>query len=486
MENNCAVILAGGSGRRMKSAIPKVLCNVLGKPMLDWVITACKDSEIDNICVVKGRAAAVLENHMEQKYQDKYQTVLQQDILGTGHAVVQAIPYLKNFVDGNTLVLNGDAPFIDSNTITEALKLHNEQDNAVTLITCEVENPYGYGRIIRNNGLLTKIVEQADCSANETTIHEINTGAYWFKTKDLLETLPKMNANDQGKIHLTQCIEIMLKNKKKAGTFITENSNAALGGGDRRSLLALNDIARNEVILRHLENGVEFVCSEGVVITPDVKIGKDTVIESNVTITGDTKIGENCLISEGCRLVDTKIGNNVTLYSVFSTEAEVEDNVKIGPWVQLRPNTHICKNVKIGDFVEIKNSTIGEKTAIAHLTYVGDSDVGSNVNFGCGVVTVNYNGIDKHRTVIGNNAFIGCNTNLIAPVKVGDYGYTAAGSTITQDVPDGDLAIERSNLGFNRGYGYHKLKIGGEEKQPAYTYDSATNDDDEKRKDSKK
>ena len=452
---NSVVILAGGQGKRMKTDMPKALCEVLGKPMLQWVIEACEEACLNDICVVKGFAGEYIDSFLN----GKYQTVLQADRLGTGHAVMQAVNFLREHADGNTLILCGDAPFIDNKTIKNALKLHEEKDLSVTVVTSVVNNPYGYGRIIRTENGISGIVEERDCSEEQKKIKEINSGCFWFKTKDLLEVLFDIKSdNAQGEYYLTDCISLLIKNGKSADAYISENENVSLGANDRRGLLHLNDVARHQIINKHLDNGVEFTCTDGVSISNSVKIGTGTVIHAGVILKGNTEIGNGCEIGPNTCLNDTKVGRDTKLNNVIANESVIGNRVTIGPWVQLRPNTHIASGAKIGDFVEIKNSNIGEGTAIAHLTYVGDSDVGENVNFGCGVVTVNYNGDKKFRTTIGDNAFIGCNTNLIAPVKVGNNAYTAAGSTVTKDIPDGALMIERGQGVIKDGYADRMLK----------------------------
>lgn len=459
MENN-AVILAGGQGKRMKTDKPKVLCNVIGEPMLEWVLTACENAQLENICVVKGFAAEMIDEYVNnRKSTGEIQTVMQEEQLGTGHAVMQAKDFLEAHKDGNTLVLCGDAPFIDADTINGALELHTQRDCSVTVVTSRVENPTGYGRIIRTEDGISGIVEHKDCDPYQLAITEINSGCYWFKTADLLDVLFDITPdNAQGEYYLTDCIELLIAKGKTADAYISHNPNVALGANDRRGLLMLNDTARSEIIGKFLDDGIEFCCTDGVSIGNNVTIGAGTVIHSGVILRGNTVIGENCVLGNNCIIENTRVGNNVNLNNVQAYESVIEDDAKIGPYVQLRPNSHIMRGVKIGDFVEIKNSTIGEYTAVAHLTYIGDSDVGANVNFGCGVVTVNYNGDKKFRTVIEDNAFIGCNTNLIAPVRVGKGAYTAAGSTITKDIPDNALAIERGKAEIKEGYASRKLK----------------------------
>lgn len=452
---NKVVILAGGQGKRMKADIPKPLFKVLGEPMLEWVISACEESGLSDICVVKGYKGEMIDEYLN----GRYSTVLQAERLGTGHAVMQAVPFLEKDTDGNTLVLCGDAPFIDPTAIKESLVTHKQQKNAVTVITAELDNPTGYGRIIRNGNGISAIVEEKDATAEQRSIHEVNSGAYWFRTADLIELLGKLECtNARKEYYLTDTIAIALSEGRNAGAYKSENPDIIKGANDRRDLLELNTYARMAVINKHLENGVEFTCLDGITIERSVKIGEGTEILSGTILRSGTVIGKNCTIGPNCVIEDCKLGDEVKLNYVQAYESEIDSGVKIGPWVHIRPNSHIKSGVKIGDFVEIKNSTIGEKTAVAHLTYVGDSDVGKKVNFGCGTVTVNYDGIVKSRCVIGDNCFIGCNTNLIAPVKLGKAVYTAAGTTITHDVPDYALAIDRGVMKVNEGYSLRKLK----------------------------
>lgn len=458
--NDLAIVLAGGQGKRMKSDKPKVLCGVLGEPMLEWVLTACENAELSKVCVVKGYHGELIDKFLETRNSKAdICSVLQKEQLGTGHAVMQAEDLLNENSDGNVLILNGDSPFIDAQTIKEALKQHTETNSSVTVVTACIENPTGYGRMLRGENGIEGIVEHKDCTPQQLAITEVNSGCYWFKTADLLEVLGEItNSNAQGEYYLTDCIELLIAKGKTADAYTSHNPNVVLGANDRRALLELNDVARAEIIGRHLDNGIEFCCTDGVSVGNNVTIGQGTVIHSGVILRGNTSIGENCVLGNNCVIENSTVGNNVNLNSVQVYDSVIDDDVKIGPFVQIRPGSHIKRGVKIGDFVEIKNSTIGEYTAVAHLTYIGDSDVGANVNFGCGVVTVNYNGDKKFRTVIGDNAFIGCNTNLVAPVRVGNGAYTAAGSTITKDIPDNALAIERGKAVLKENYGLKKLK----------------------------
>ena len=452
---NKAVILAGGQGKRMKAEMPKPLFKVLGEPMLRWVITACETADVTDICVVKGFKGEMIDKYLGKKYT----TVLQAERLGTGHAVQQAIPFLENDTSGNTLVLCGDAPFIDEETIRNSLKMHEEQGNAVTVITAELDNPFGYGRIIRSENGISGIVEQKDATDEQKSVKEVNSGAYWFRTADLVELLGKLdNNNAQNEYYLTDTVSIAISEGKNAGAFKSDNADIIKGANDRKDLLELNTYARMAVINKHLMNGVEFTCTDGVIIERSVEIGVGTEILPNTILRRNTSVGKNCVVGPNTVVENCKIGDEVSLNTVQAYDSVIESGVNIGPYVHIRPDSLIRSDAKIGDFVEIKNSTIGEKTAIAHLAYVGDSDIGKRVNIGCGTVTVNYDGIAKSRCVIGDNCFVGCNTNLIAPVKLGKAVYTAAGTTVTRDVPDYALAIDRGVMKINEGYTLRKLK----------------------------
>ncbi len=451
---NFGVILAGGKGKRMKANRPKPLFEVLGSPMLEWVIRACEASDVKNLCIVKGFCGEQIDEYLN----GRYPTVLQAEQKGTGHAVQQAAEYLSADTSGSTLVLCGDAPFMDAETIAAAKAQHDADGNAVTVITASIANPTGYGRILRTDGGIAGIVEEKDATGEQKAISEINSGAYWFRTAALLDALRELSCeNAAGEYYLTDTVAILLGKGEKAGAYCTENTDVILGANSQRDLLELNTLARMREIDKHLDNGVVFSCTDGITIEPGVQIGAGTEILAGTIIKTGTVIGEGCTIGPNCLIEGCNIEDGVKLNYVQAYNSTIEKNVKIGPFVHIRPGSHIKQGVKIGDFVEIKNSTIGEGTAVAHLTYVGDSDVGKKVNFGCGTVTVNYDGIVKSRCVIGDNCFIGCNTNLVAPVKLGKYVYTAAGTTVTKDVPDYSLAIDRGAMTVKEGYSLRKF-----------------------------
>ncbi len=442
MSDNCAVILAAGEGTRMKSSKPKVLAEVLFTPMLDWVINAVKASGIDDICVVTGHMSELVCTHLDKDIK----TVLQTERLGTGHAVLQAKEFIQNFTHGNVLILNGDAPLMDSESIGNALNFHIRNENAATVISAKVKNPFGYGRIVRKaDGTLDSIVEEKEATDEQRAINEVNSGAYWFRTQALLTALDKIVAVKKNKeYYLTDAIEIVLGMGHKATALDAKSDRVVLGANTRVELLELNEIARKEELVRHMLNGVSIPCTDGVIIGPGVEIGADTVILPNTIIKGKSVIGKDCEIGPGSLLEDTTVGDFTTLNSTQAYFSKIGKNCEIGPFVRLRPNTVIGDSARVGNFVEIKNSNIGSNTKISHLSYIGDSDFGTGINVGCGCATANYSGKEKFRTVVDDDAFIGCHTCLVAPVSVGKRAYTAAGSTITENVPEDALALSRT------------------------------------------
>ena len=452
---NKAIILAGGQGKRMKADMPKPLFKVLGEPMLEWVISACTDAEIGKICVVKGFKGEMIDEYLG----DRCQTVLQAERLGTGHAVMQAVPFLEEDPEDNTLVLCGDAPFIDAKTISESLVLHKQNGNAVTVITAELADPFGYGRVIRSGNGISGIVEQKDATDEQKAIQEVNSGCYWFRTADLMELLKGLtNNNAQNEYYLTDTVGIAVSGGKKAGAYKSANPDIIRGANDRKDLLELNTYARMAVIRKHLANGVGFVCTDGVIIERSVEIGAGTEILPGTILKGCTTIGADCTIGPNAVIENCTLCDNVTFNSSQASGSVIESGVDVGPFVHIRPGSRIRSGAKIGDFVEIKNSDIGERTAIAHLAYVGDTDIGKKSNIGAGTVTVNFDGVAKSRCTIGDYSFVGSNTSLIAPVKLGKGVYTAAGTTVTRNIPDYALAIDRGELVIKEGYTLRKMK----------------------------
>lgn len=439
MKKYC-LILAAGDGKRMKSDKPKALAEVLFKPMIGWVLDSAEKAGMDKTAVVVGSGRQQLEDYLGSR--GEYGIYEQKERRGTAHAVMAAREFVHSAdKDGAALfICCADAPFTDADTILSSYKAHIESGSDITVISACIADPHGYGRIIRENGEFSEIVEEKDCTPAQRGITEVNSGLYWFSPSALLGCLDKITSdNAGGEYYLTDAAALL----EKRGIYLTENADVVLGANSRRQLAGLNLIARDKVLENLMDGGVDIPLSDGVMIAPNITVGRDTVILPNTIIKGDTEIGSGCVIGPNSYIESCKIGNNVALNNVHASGSTIDDEVTVGPFVHLRPGTHLQSKVKIGDFVEVKNSDIGVSTCIAHLTYVGDSTVGKDVNFGCGCVTANYDGIEKFRTVIGDHAFIGCNTNLIAPVTVGENATTAAGSTITKDVPPDSLAVER-------------------------------------------
>lgn len=446
----CAIILAGGKGTRMKATCPKVMCEVLFEPMIKYVIDAVTEAGAEDICVITGYEHQVLEAYLPPQVK----TALQEPQLGTGHAVMQATQFIKEHCNDDILILNGDGPLMDAETINKAYDYHKQNGNSITLISAIVEDTQGIGHIKRDeNGKLLRIVEHKDADEQEKHIKESNAGCYWFFGNDLLYALSNItNNNAQNEYYLTDSLEILLNSGKNAGAYVVENSDVVLGANDRKQLNILNNIMRKSINDRLMEQGVDIPCTDGVMIGKDVKIGSSTTILPNTIILGDTVIGEGCTVGPNTFIENSTVGDRVILDNCKILDSTVENDVDAGPFVKVRGGSTLKKGVHIGNFVEVKNSTLGEGTKSAHLTYIGDSDVGEGVNFGCGTVTCNYDGKNKSRCSIGNGAFIGCNTNLIAPVKVGDLAYIAAGSTITDSIPDKALSVARARQVIKEGW----------------------------------
>uniref|UniRef100_UPI00280B85DA bifunctional UDP-N-acetylglucosamine diphosphorylase/glucosamine-1-phosphate N-acetyltransferase GlmU n=1 Tax=uncultured Anaerotruncus sp. TaxID=905011 RepID=UPI00280B85DA len=367
---------------------------------------------------------------------------------------------------GDALVLYGDAPFIEGGAITAALAQHRAGQNAVTLVSARPADPFGYGRIVRGeDGGVRAVVEERDCDEAERAITEINAGVYWFDAAFLSGALKKLTPqNAQGEYYLTDVPAIAVAEGRRVGAYFCEDAEIVLGANDRRQLLALNNLARERVLFRHLDNGVDIPCADGIMIGAQVEIGRDTRILPGTVLEGKTVIGPGCVIGPNSYIKDSTVGAGARVLASYLTDSTVGEGTRIGPFTQLRPNSHIGSGVKIGDFVEIKNSTVGDRTSVAHLTYIGDSDVGRDCNFGCGVVTANYDGKKKFRTTVGDRAFIGCNTNLIPPVHIGEGAYTAAGTTVDSDVPAGALAIGRVRQEIKEGWSDEKIAFKADKK----------------------
>ncbi len=440
MNNLYAVILAAGEGKRMKSKYSKVLHKLCDKPMIEYVYDAVKMAGIDEVIVVVGHKKEQVQEYIGDRV--KYAT--QNDQLGTGHAVMQTEDFLSG-KEGYVIVLCGDTPLIKEQTIKDCLDLHMNNNYSATIITAELFNPTGYGRIIRDEeSNVLKIVEQKDANDEEKKISEINSGMYCFTIKDLFSALKKVNNNNnQGEYYLTDTIEVMIKEGLKVGAIKVSDNTEILGVNSRIQLAEAQNIMNNRILNKHMAQGVTIIDPNNTYISNSSVIGTDTVIYPGTIIEGNTSIGEDCVIGPNTRIIDSNILNNVSVQNSVIIESKVGERTKVGPFAYIRPECIIGENVKIGDFVEIKKSTIGNGTKVPHLTYVGDAQIGSGVNLGCGTIVVNYDGKEKHKTVVEDGVFVGCNSNLVSPVTLRKNSYIGAGSTITDEVPENALAIAR-------------------------------------------
>lgn len=436
-----SIIMAAGMGTRMKSEKPKVLHRVCGKPLCAWVIDASKKAGAGEIVSVIGHKAELVRDELG----NACEFVLQAEQKGTGHAVMQAEEYIRRAEDC-VVVLNGDIPLITAETIKAAVEYHKTNGNNATVLTAVLPDATGYGRIVRDSaGSVLKIVEQKDTNEEEKLIKEVNSGMYVFDADSLEYALGKIQPNNaQSEYYLTDTLEILLAAGKKVGAYVIADSDEIRGINDRVQLNEAETIMRRRINEYHMRNGVTMRIPESVYIEDGVEIGADTEIGPNVTLKSGTRIGKNCVIGSGSLLDKAVIHDHVDVLSSVILESEVGSDTHVGPFAYIRPNCRVGSDVKVGDFVELKNSTIDDSTKISHLTYIGDTDVGKGVNFGCGTVTVNYDGKHKYRSTIGDHAFIGCNTNLVSPVNVGEGAYIAAGSTITEDIPTDTLSIARA------------------------------------------
>ncbi|MBO0448373.1 bifunctional UDP-N-acetylglucosamine diphosphorylase/glucosamine-1-phosphate N-acetyltransferase GlmU [Enterococcus sp. MJM12] len=457
MTERYGIILAAGKGTRMKSKLYKVLHPVCGKPMVEHIINRVEETKPKEIITIVGHGAEMVKEQLG----DRSEYALQAEQLGTGHAVMQAAQFLEG-KKGTTLVISGDTPLLTTATLNNLFEYHQGKNASATILTAQAPNPTGYGRIIRDHvGIVEKIVEQKDASPEEVRVKEINTGTYCFDNELLFDALSKLNTdNAQGEYYLTDIIEILKSEGKIVAAYQTEDFDESLGVNDRVALAQANRIMRNRINHQHMLNGVSFINPEATYIDAGVKIGAETVIEPGVYLKGQTVIGSECLITAGSEIVDSKIGDHVIVKSSCIEESIVHNHVDIGPFAHLRPKAEIKETAHIGNFVEVKNAKVGEGTKVGHLTYVGDATLGKEINVGCGVVFVNYDGKNKHHTNVGDNAFIGSASNLVAPITVGDGAFIAAGSTINQDVPKDAMGIARARQVNKENYAkklpYHK------------------------------
>ena len=406
-ETVITIVMAAGKGTRMKSKKSKVVQKIYGKELVKRVVELAKKIGTDEVIAVVGHQ----REQVMEVLGDNVQYAFQEELLGTGHAVMQAEAFLKGKT-GKVVVLNGDVPIIRPETLKNFIEKSVSNKEFATVLTAEYENPTGYGRIIRDvGGNIKEIVEEKDANVLQKEIKEINAGIYCFDIKELLLALKKIKTNNaQGEYYLTDVIKIMNEKGLRTGALIVEDNTEILGVNDRAQLELLTSVLKARINTEHMKNGVTIEDSNTTYIYDDVKIGMDTVIHPNTTICSGVVIGENC---------------------------------EIGPNAYIRPGCEIANNVKIGSFVELKKAKIGEGSKVPHLSYIGDCEIGKKTNIGCGTITCNYDGVNKNKTIIGNNCFVGSNVNFVAPVQIGDNTVIAAGSTVTENVPENALSIAR-------------------------------------------
>ncbi len=442
-----AIIMAAGKGTRMNSTKPKVLHEICSKPMIEHILDGLVKIGVEEVVTVVGYGHQMIKDVVG----DKSKYALQEPQLGTGHAVAQA--QQLNNVGGLTLVANGDCPRIQPSTYE---KMYAACENVeMVVLSAVLEDPKSYGRIVRDEaGYIAKIVEFKDCSEEEKQIKEINTGIYCFKNELLFKHLADLgNNNAQNEYYITDLVAIFNQNGYKVKAEVIQDVKEAEGVNDRVELAQANEWMRNKINHQWMIEGVTLIDPNSVYIGPDVILGKDVTIYPNCTLTKNTIVEEGTVLLPNCWLENAKLGKNCVIDSSRIVDSRVDEDVTIGPYAHLRMNTHVESRNRIGNFVEFKNTHFGFDSRCAHLTYLGDSEFGSKVNVGCGVVTVNYDGKNKHRTVVKDGAFVGSNVNLVAPVTVGTNAVVAAGSTITKDVDDGSMAIARNHQENKTGYG---------------------------------
>lgn len=455
MSNRYAVILAAGQGTRMKSKLYKVLHPVCGKPMVQHVVDQVKKLDIKDIVTIIGHGAEKVRAQLG----DESLYALQEKQLGTAHAVMQAAGMLEG-KEGTTIVVCGDTPLIKAETMEALFKEHVEAKAKASILTAKIDNPTGYGRIVRNeSGFVEKIVEHKDATEEERKINEINTGTYCFDNQALFDALKNVsNDNVQGEYYLPDVIEILKKQGEIVTAYQTEDLDETLGVNDRVALAEAERIMRGRINETQMRNGVTIIDPQNSYIEADVQIGPDTVIHPGTILKGDTVIGADCIIGPHTEIANCHVGDETVIRQSAAYNSSIGSHVNIGPFAHIRPDSAIADEVKIGNFVEIKKAVFGKGSKASHLSYIGDAEVGSDVNIGCGSITVNYDGKNKYLTKIEDHVFIGCNSNLVAPVTIGEGAYVAAGSTVTKNVPGNALAIARAHQVNKENY-VEKLNI---------------------------
>jgi bifunctional UDP-N-acetylglucosamine pyrophosphorylase/glucosamine-1-phosphate N-acetyltransferase len=453
MEQLTAVVLAAGESTRMRSARPKVLHPLGGRPLVHYPLEACRALGA-RIVLVVGRGAEELRRVVGETPDLAFAE--QAERRGTGHALMQARSACP--AEGTVLVLPADVPLLSAATLRALVDHHRATGAAVTLLTALVDDPTGYGRVVRADGRPAAIVEHRDATPAQRQIREIATSVYCFDGRALWPALERLRPdNAQGEYYLTDVVGILRAGGGVVDAVVAEDARDCLGVNDRRQLAELAAILRGRVLDRLMAEGVTVVDPARTYVDAAVQVGPDTVLQPGVILEGPTVIGRECVIGPGCHIAASRLGDRVTVraYSVLA-EAVVEDGAQLGPFCHLRPLSHVGAGARIGNFVELKKSRIGRGAKVPHLSYVGDAEVGAGANLGAGTITCNYDGVDKHETVIGAGAFIGTNSSLVAPVTIGEGAYVAAGSVITKSVPPDALAVARGRQEMREGWAARK------------------------------
>jgi bifunctional UDP-N-acetylglucosamine pyrophosphorylase/glucosamine-1-phosphate N-acetyltransferase len=445
------IVLAAGKGTRMNSVHPKVLHRMAGRRLLDYIL--------DSARALAPRSVTVVVGHEAERIQHAYKTatglrfVVQEPQLGTGHALLQTEPLLRD-ATGTALLLYGDVPLLSAPTLRRLVQQHLADGASATVVTANVERPYGYGRIVRTNGRIARIVEERDASPAERAIKEVNAGIYAFDLEPLFDAIKSIaSQNAQGEYYLPDLIAIYRRRKLEVSTLTVENASEIRGINSRSELAEVGAIVRQMKNEELMAAGVTLIDPATTYIHQDVLVGRDTVIHPNVYLEGRTVIGEACEVHAGARIVDSTVGDRVTIRNYcIVTESTLADDTIIGPFAHLRPGSDVKAGAHVGNFVELKKTTLGARSKASHLTYLGDATIGEDVNIGAGTITCNYDGKTKNPTVIEDGAFIGSDSALVAPVTIGKGAYVAAGSTIVKDVPPDALGIARGRQENKEGW----------------------------------
>jgi bifunctional UDP-N-acetylglucosamine pyrophosphorylase / glucosamine-1-phosphate N-acetyltransferase len=436
------VILAAGKGTRMRSSIPKVLHRTAGQALIDHILRVVDPIKPKSIVIVIGHQTEQLTTHLLGRANLNF--AIQEPQLGTAHALLQAEPFLRD-CQGCVVLLSGDVPLVRTETVQSLVGQHLASRAAATVLTASIERPDGYGRIVRKDGAISAIVEHKDASAEERAIREINSGIYAFDLPRLFPALRRVGAaNAQGEYYLPDLVRIFREQGQLVEASVLSDPREILGVNSRKELAQVSAILRDRKNEELMTSGVTIIDPQTTWVEAEVVVGADTILHPGVYLEGQTRVGSGCEIHSGVRIIDSILGDRVVINNFcVIRQSQIESGAQVGPFAQIRPDSHVGEDAHIGNFVELKKTRLGKKSKANHLTYLGDATIGENVNVGAGTITCNYDGVNKNPTVIEDGAFIGSDSQLIAPVRVGKNAYVAAGSSITEDVPPDSLAIAR-------------------------------------------